>query len=284
MKYLVLWVIAACGDDSSIAVDAAKSADAPTGCTLTANTTATSVTSTSGCAVLARDASSCKAARMAAGLSGAWLKFSCRVTLSVSGGTVTATTDNQPDYLSNYFATTDACHEAYTGAIQNPNTLAAQAYAIPFPQMPAGSPAQMRGAIVGLAVNGVAIFSNFAAPGDDIYQEAKTFDRCGGHPQNTGVYHYHSEPFAISDDDANLVGMLRDGVPLYGRRDADGTTPSDLDNDGGHTGTTPDSTTPVYHYHVNLQTSTATTSAGQQQWFLTTGLYHYAPSTCAACM
>lgn len=282
MKFLALLLVAACGDDSSNATTDAKPIDAPaTGCTLTANTTATAKTSASGCVVLTRDASSCLAARTAAGLSGAWLKFSCRVSLSVSGGTITATTDNRPDYLSNYFPTTDACHEAYTGAIQNPNTLAAQSYAIPFPQTASGSPTQMRGAIVGLSVNGVAIFGNFAAPGDDIYQEAKTFDRCGGHPQNTGVYHYHSEPYAISDDDANLVGMMRDGVPLYGRRDADGTVPSDLDNDGGHTGTTPDSTTAVYHYHVNLQTST---TSGEQQWFLTTGVYHYTPATCTACM
>ena len=46
---------------------------------------------------------------------------------------------------------------------------------------------------------------------DDIYQEAKTFDRCGGHPEGTGVYHYHSEPYAISYDDDNFIGVMRDG-------------------------------------------------------------------------
>src|SRR5205823_11194833 len=102
----------------------------------------------------------------------------------------------------------------------------------------------------------VALFSNVAAPGDDIYLEAATFDPCRAHPTQTGVYHYHSEPYAISSNDSNLIGVMRDGYFVYGRKDADGSTPA-LDAAGGHTGTTPDSATPVYHYHVNLQTSTA---------------------------
>ena len=79
-----------------------------TTCTLTDNTTQTAMTSTSGCALLQRDTSSCMAARQAAGLSGYWLKFSCRVTLTVTtqagASYVQAQADGQPDYKSNYFA------------------------------------------------------------------------------------------------------------------------------------------------------------------------------------
>lgn len=253
------------------------------GCDLTQSTTETATVNASGCHVLDRDATACEDARKAAGLSGFWLNFSCRVSLSVDSGVVKAAADGQPDYASNYFPATNACHEDYTGAIQNPNTIYPKSYVIQFPQAPDMSAQPMMGAIVGLAVNGVPIFGNFAAPGDDIYQEAQTFDRCGGHPQMSGVYHYHSEPYAISYDDSNLVGVMRDGYPIYGRKDSDGSYPT-LDAYGGHTGVTPDSaSTPVYHYHVNEQTSTNAGTAGQKQWFLTKGQFRGTPAACGSC-
>ena len=221
-------------------------------------------------------------ARQALGLTGFWLKFSCRVTLSVMGTEVRATADGQPDYKSNYFQTSNICYETYTGGVQNPNTLAAKSYVVSFPQTPNMTSTMMAGAIVGLALNGVPIFGNFAAPGDDIYQEAMTFDRCGAHPDMNGRYHYHGEPYAISYDDARLIGVMRDGYAIYGRDDDGGGSPT-LDAQGGHTGTKPHSAAPVYHYHLNLQTSTAAGTAGQMQWFLTTGTYHGTPGTCVGC-
>jgi hypothetical protein len=259
-----------------------------TECTLAQSTTATATVAPSGCAVLSRDTSSCMEARQAAGLSGSWLKFSCRVALAKktvsTGEHVEAQADGQPDYKSNYFQTTDACHEDYTSAIQNPNRIAAKAYVVLFPLSPNTTSQTMRGAaVVGLTVNGVPVYGNFAAPGDDIFTEARTFDRCGAHPQNTGSYHYHSEPYAISYDDSSFIGVMRDGYPIYGRRDPDGSTPT-VDAFGGHTGVTVDSpTTAVYHYHVNEQTSTNAGTAGQKQWFLTKGTYRGTPGSCATC-
>src|SRR5262245_32809368 len=133
--------------------DAGATADAGTGCPLTENTTATTTVNPAGCAALSRDTSTCQASRQAAGLSGYWLKFSCRVTLSkttVAGAEVVqAQADGQPDYKSNYFATTHPCYEAYTGAIQNPNRIAAKSYAIDFPTAPNMTPQAMTGAVVG---------------------------------------------------------------------------------------------------------------------------------------
>lgn len=255
-----------------------------TGCTLTADTTPTDTVSPSGCHVLDRDATACADARKAAGLSGYWLRFSCRVTLSVSSGVVKAASDGQPDYESNYFKSADACHEDYTGAIQNPNLIYPQNYVVGFPLSPDTNAQSMMGtAVVGLAVNGIPIYGDFAAPGDDIYQEAKTFDRCGGHPQMSGRYHYHAEPYALSYDDGGFIGVMRDGYPIYGRKDPDGTYPS-LDAYGGHTGVTIDSpSSAVYHYHVNEQTSTNAQSAGQKQWFLTAGKFRGTPAACGGC-
>ena len=73
-------------------------------CTLTANTTATATKNANGCYVLTRDASACQAARTTQGLSGVWLKFSCRVALTMStdngAAAVAAVADGQPDYKS----------------------------------------------------------------------------------------------------------------------------------------------------------------------------------------
>jgi len=257
-------------------------------CTLTQATTPTATANAAGCHVLTRDASACEADRKAMGLSGFWLNFSCRVMLSATtqGGVqvVKAAADGEPDYKSNYFPAADPCHEDYPGGIQNPNLIMPKTYVIEFPLAPDMAAHPMMGAIVGLAVNGVPIFGNFAAPGDDIYKEAMTFDRCGGHPQMTGGYHYHAEPYAISNDDFNFIGVMRDGYPIYGRRDPDGKYPAALDAYGGHTGVTVDSpSTPVYHYHVNEQTSQNPGTLGQKQWFLTTGQFRGTPAACGSC-
>ena len=204
--------------------------------------------------------------------------------LSQTAGGVNAVADGLPDYRSNYFEPSDACYESYTGAIQNPNEIVAQTYSVTFPTTPNTTEQSMMGtAVVGLTVNGVPVFGNFAAPGDDIFEEAMTFDRCGAHPQNNGKYHYHSEPYAISYDDSNFIGVMRDGYPIYGRRDPDGSLPA-LDTYGGHMGVTVDSpATPVYHYHVNEQTSTNPGTMGQTQWFLTSGTFRGTPGTCSGC-
>ncbi len=260
-----------------------SSSGSPTGCTLAEATTPTSKVSDLGCAVLTRDTSACKSAREAAGLAGFWLKFSCRVNLSVVGNDVVATSDNRPDYTSNYFPSNDPCHETFTKTKQNPNTIASKSLEVHFPKTPSSSGQKMSTAIVGLALNGVAVFGNFAAPGDDIFREAETFDRCSAHPQMQGVYHYHSEPTSITNADSSFVGVMRDGYPIYGRNDADGSLPTNLDANGGHTSATPDSATPTYHYHVNEQTSTSPGTTGEKQWFLTKGTYYGAPGACTGC-
>jgi hypothetical protein len=206
--------------------------------------------------------------------------------VSTQGGAsvVMAAADGQPDYESMYFPTTSACYVAEPGGTHNPNDIAVQHFVIQFPEAPDTSSQQMMGGIVGLALNGVPIFDNQAGPGDDIYKEAVSFDRCGGHPQMSGQYHYHGEPYAISNQDDRFIGVMRDGYPIYGRQDPGGATPT-LDANGGHTGTTVDSpNTPVYHYHLNQQTSTNAGTAGQMQWFLTTGNYRGTPGACGSCM
>jgi hypothetical protein len=252
-------------------------------CTVTAATSTVSAPDEHGCTILARDASACTAERTAAGLSGAWLRFSCRVKLTVLGQLVTASADGRPDYKSFYFDEANACYEAFPSGKRNPNRIATESISVDVPLSPGGDGQRMQTAIVAIALNGVPIYGNFAAPGDDIFQEAATFDRCAGHPQGTGMYHYHSEPTSITADDDRFIGMMRDGYAIYGRKDSDGSYPA-LDQDGGHTGATSDSGgAAVYHYHVNKQTSTGARTAGQAQWFITAGRFHATPAACSGC-
>ncbi|SNR46286.1 YHYH protein [Maribacter sedimenticola] len=103
---------------------------------------------------------------------------------------------------------------------------------------------------IGIAVSGASIF-NDQEGGGPLDSAAASLDWTGAHI-GPGVYHYHLEPIAFSDDDENLVGILLDGVFLYGRKcNSTGDYPSDLDASGGHTTTTQYTDGEVeYHYHI----------------------------------
>ncbi len=103
---------------------------------------------------------------------------------------------------------------------------------------------------VGIAVSGSAIF-NDQEGGGPLDEAAASLDWTGAHI-GPGVYHYHLEPKAFTNDDENLAGILLDGVFLYGRKcNSTGTYPTDLDASGGHTSSTQyTSGEAEYHYHI----------------------------------
>jgi len=103
---------------------------------------------------------------------------------------------------------------------------------------------------IGIAVSGSSIFNDQEGNGA-LAEAAASLDWTGAHI-GPGVYHYHLEPKAFTNDDANLVGILLDGVFLYGRKcNASGTYPTDLDASGGHTSATQYTDgTEEYHYHI----------------------------------
>lgn len=104
--------------------------------------------------------------------------------------------------------------------------------------------------IIGIAVSGSYIFNDQEGNGS-LDQAAGSLDWTGAHI-GPSVYHYHLEPKAFTDDDENLVGILLDGVFLYGRKcNSTGTYPTDLDSSGGHTHATQHSDgEEEYHYHI----------------------------------
>ena len=100
----------------------------------------------------------------------------------------------------------------------------------------------------------------------DLDQAAGSLDWAGAH-KGPGVYHYHLEPTPITSDDDNLVGILLDGVFIYGRQcSSTGTNPTGLDASGGHTSTTQYTDgVEEYHYHIINEV-------------YTTGNYAYSPA------
>lgn len=273
--------------------------------TLTANTTKGSAVTTAyggTCYTLTRDTSSCQSARTALGLSGNWLNFSCNVVLGLAtaGGAsttsyssaayVTITSVDLPDYTSNYFPTSGTysftansytvtgnysdMYSAYTTTYPNPGTNAAQSVVMSIPITPNTTQTTMGAGITGMAINGVGIYNNMADATDSIFAEAGSFDQCQGHPAGS-QYHYHSEPYSISYNDNAVIGIMRDGYWIYGRKDYNGTTPGSISGlqtagtsstiykFGGHTGVDPiTGSGSTFHYHLTQWTGCYHQTAG----------------------
>ncbi len=293
VSVLVAGFVTYCGSSGS---------SSSTTCTVTENTTAsgTSTTGISGsCDLLTRDVSSCYTTRIAAGFNATtdantWLKFSCRVSLTKSGSNVIIVTDSTPDYLSKYYSESSGCYTAQTTTYPDPNTIASQSMTITVPYAPTSTAgASMGMGTVGVALNGVVIFDPVAAGSDNIYDEAGSFDYCEGHPQDQGVYHYHTEPYSISSNDDSLIGVMGDGYFIYGRRDADGTIASSSGSwataYGGHVGVPPRGTSSIFHYHAHLQSGSNSSGGTVNAYFLsgngttTSARYYGTAIDCTGC-
>jgi len=173
-------------------------------------------------------------------------------------------TTNLPDHKSAYYATSNALYEAYSGLTfggntfsKNPNTIAQTNYTYKIPLNPKvdASHSSTPLGTMGVALNGVALFNQYAGPNNQaLTSEITSFDKYYGHPQNTGVYHYHVEPLyltTVKSTKSGLMGFLLDGFPVYGPQEENGTTvtSSQLDAYHGHTHATVDYPNGIYHYH-----------------------------------
>ena len=123
---------------------------------------------------------------------------------------------------------------------RNPNRIAPQSMRLELPAIPAlATPACAPGA-VGILLTGVVLFNALDAPGRDAVAH-ETQDRCQGHPQISGVYHYHNLTSCIDDKPgpsghSPLVGYALDGFGIFGNYHAGKRLMSaDLDPCHGHT-------------------------------------------------
>lgn len=116
------------------------------------------------------------------------------------------------------------------------------------------------GGQVGFMTSGVELFSAVDAEDRDAVAH-EVQDSCSGHPQQSGVYHYHGLPSCINTGAANkqskLIGWALDGYPIYGPRGKGGRYLSNADLDECH-GTTStvsyrDQKRRMYHYVANYE-------------------------------
>jgi YHYH protein len=118
----------------------------------------------------------------------------------------------------------------------NPNHIEAHDLTFEIPAAPtrAGHPGCLPMGMIGFTVTGVAIYNALDDAGRDANAH-EVQDRCDGHPQSQGQYHYHSGSPCVHGADSNrVVGWALDGYPILGMRDARGTLLTDADLDACH--------------------------------------------------
>lgn len=133
-----------------------------------------------------------------------------------------------------------------------PITPVVQASSTLFATGPGGPPGQNSAPSTrGIALNGIEFSA--PAPVDNILgaYTLAPFDDAGGHINVHQGYHYHAATgfgtkVAQADGHAALIGYALDGFGIYELEDANGDSPTDLDNLRGHS-----DANRGYHYHVD---------------------------------
>jgi len=123
---------------------------------------------------------------------------------------------------------------------RNPNSIRAQRVRYSLPRHPraASTPSCLSMGPIGIAKNGVSIFNALAAEDRDAVAH-EVQDHCGGHPQQSGVYHYHDIPACLTRGESKrrasgLIGYALDGYPIFGPRGHGGRLLTNQDLDACH--------------------------------------------------
>jgi hypothetical protein len=120
---------------------------------------------------------------------------------------------------------------------RNPNSIQPQHLSLTLPLEPAAAaqPSCVPMGMIGVALNGVAIFNAFDEAGRDAVAH-EVQDLCNGHPQRSGQYHYHGPSPCLphASDPEALIGYALDGFGIYSFRDASGTELTNADLDACH--------------------------------------------------
>ena len=120
---------------------------------------------------------------------------------------------------------------------RNPNSIQEQKVALTLPLQPveAAQPSCVPMGMIGVALNGVAIFNAFDAGGRDAVAH-EVQDLCSGHPEMSGEYHYPGPSPCLPGETGNeiLVGYALDGFGIYSIYDAEGHELTDAALDACH--------------------------------------------------
>lgn len=120
---------------------------------------------------------------------------------------------------------------------RNPNRIQARRIGFSLPLLPALGvrPGCVAMGMIGVALSGVALFNALDDGGRDAVAH-EVQDRCGGHPQMRGEYHYHGPSPCIPGATANntLIGYALDGFGIYSMYDENGKELTNADLDECH--------------------------------------------------
>ncbi|GGZ31034.1 hypothetical protein GCM10007049_24990 [Echinicola pacifica] len=170
-------------------------------------------------------------------------------------------TNGLPDHKSVYYSTSNDLYEPFSGTTfegydftKNPNAIYDFDYTFKIPLNPteASNHSSTPLGPIGVSINGVPFFNQYAGPNRPLTDEFKSFDQYWGHPAGHGNYHYHIEPLYLTEVKASrsaLMGFLLDGFPVYGPEE-NGIEVTDLDDFHGHSHATEDFPEGIYHYHI----------------------------------
>ncbi len=181
-----------------------------------------------------------------------------KVTFGSSNGRLTVKGNGLPKGTHTGTYPVSSSSEAYRYD-RNPNKITSQAVSWMLPKPGAARrPSCLSGGPIGVALNGVAIFDALDAMNRDaaVYE---ILDRCDGHPERNGRYHYHTIPACLTRSDkarqhSVVVGYALDGFPITGPRGDGGKVLSNTNLDAchGHTGSIVRNGKRIrsYHYHA----------------------------------
>lgn len=178
-----------------------------------------------------------------------------RFFMSIAGNRRVFTSDDLPNHPTGVFPV--APEDPARRYDPNPNRITPQRVEFSVPAEPALATPQCAPGAVGILLTGTVLFNGFDANGHDAVAH-ELQDKCQGHPQQSGTYHYHSVTTCFDDTTlpnghSTLVGYAIDGFGIYGRRGEGGAVLSstDLDPCHGHTHTIEwnGKTVEMYHYH-----------------------------------
>ncbi|MFT3702553.1 MAG: YHYH protein [Agriterribacter sp.] len=172
-------------------------------------------------------------------------------------------TTGTPDHKSVYYPTSNSLYENFSGTTfgghtfsKNPNSISTKNYTFKIPVKPAEASTHAATPLgpIGVSLNGVPFFNQYAGPNQPLTNEVVSFDQYWGHPAQGGDYHYHVEPLYLTTVKAtksSLLGFLLDGFPVYGPEEEGGTISNDdLDDYHGHISATAEYPGGIYHYHI----------------------------------
>ena len=157
--------------------------------------------------------------------------------ITLEGDKRVFTTNDLPDHGTGIYPIGEDT-EAYKYD-RNPNGIKKQKFSFALPANPqlAIQPSCAPGA-VGIMLSGVSLFSAIDAPGRDAPAH-ELQDKCNGHPQVTGAYHYHNLSPCLNDvkqadGSSGLLGYAVDGFGIYGPYAAGGKKLDSKDIDECH--------------------------------------------------